>query len=191
MAKRNSKQKIEKSGGKVEKNLDLPPKKLRFCEEYVVDYNGKMAAIRAGYAARGAHVQACRMLTEPNVKVKIDELRKARSIRTQITADRVLEELARLSFYDPKVIAEAKVTGPDDIATLPEDVRRAIIGWSWDKAGNFTLKLSDKKSTLEALGRHLALFTDNVEKKVELTILDKRPMEEMTDEQLAAVVSGS
>ena len=69
-------------------------------------------------------------------------------------------------------VAKANVRGPEDIPTLPEDVHRAIVGWSWDKAGNFTLKFADKKSALELRGRHMKLFTD----KIELTGKDGAPI---------------
>jgi len=34
--------------------MALTPRQERFCEEYLVDFNGSAAAIRAGYAAGSA-----------------------------------------------------------------------------------------------------------------------------------------
>jgi phage terminase small subunit len=62
------------------------------------------------------------------------------------------------------------MSGPQDIPNLPEEVRRAIVGWGWDKAGNFTLKLADKNAALTNLGRHLGMFTDKVEHSGEMQI---------------------
>ena len=33
--------------------MTLTPKQARFVEEYLIDLNGKQAAVRAGYAAKG------------------------------------------------------------------------------------------------------------------------------------------
>jgi hypothetical protein len=42
-------------------------------------------------------------------------------------------------------------------------VRKAVVGWSWDREGNLTLKLSPKTPSLEQLGRYFKLFTDKIE----------------------------
>ena len=39
----------------------LTPKQTLFVAEYLVDHNGKQAAIRAGYAPRSAEMQASRL----------------------------------------------------------------------------------------------------------------------------------
>lgn len=77
---------------------ELNEKVLTFCEEFIVDLNGTQAAIRAGYSAKTAHVQASRLLTNAKVQEKIAELQQLRSKRTAITADMVLNELAYVGF---------------------------------------------------------------------------------------------
>ena len=59
-----------------------------------------------------------------------------------------------------------------DIRDLPEDVRRAIAGWSWDKEGRFTVKLADKSKALDQLGKHLKLFVDRVEHTGEINMVN-------------------
>lgn len=78
--------------------MALVKKQKRFCEEYIVDLNGTQAAIRAGYAQNSANEQAARMLAKDSIKAYIQELMAARSKRTEITADRVLQELAAVAF---------------------------------------------------------------------------------------------
>lgn len=65
----------------------------RFVEEYLIDLNGTKAAIRAGYGKKGAHSRASDLLKVQAVRAAVDEAIAARSRRTEITADRVLEEL--------------------------------------------------------------------------------------------------
>src|SRR5215469_1569992 len=76
----------------------LTPKQSRFVEEYLVDLNGKQAAIRAGYSPKTAEVQASRLLRYAQVQAALKAAMEARSKRTQITADRVVTELAKLAF---------------------------------------------------------------------------------------------
>src|SRR5271168_284940 len=72
----------------------LTPKRARFVEEYLVDVNGKAAAIRAGYSPKNAEVQASRLLSYVKVRVALQDAMQARSKRTQVTADRVIAEYA-------------------------------------------------------------------------------------------------
>jgi len=73
----------------------------RFCEEYIIDNNGTQAAIRAGYNdGKSAEVTACRHLQRPDVKEYIVHLKAKQSKRTEITADKVLEQYRRLAFAD-------------------------------------------------------------------------------------------
>jgi hypothetical protein len=49
----------------------------------------------------------------------------------------VLREIQRMAMYDPAQLTDVK--SPDDIKKLPEDVRRAIVGWSWDRNGKSSI----------------------------------------------------
>ena len=51
-------------------------KQYKFVEEYLKDFNGTQAAIRAGFSARSAHVQANRMLNNDKVLTQISEKKK-------------------------------------------------------------------------------------------------------------------
>lgn len=144
--------------------MALSPKQQAFVAEYLVDLNATQAAIRAGYSAATAYSQGERLLRNVEVKTAIDAAKAARAERTVVSQDRVIAELARMALYDPADLATA-INGPQDIPNLPEDVRRAIVGWGWDKQGNFTLKLSPKTPSLELLGRHLGLFDADAQKQ--------------------------
>jgi phage terminase small subunit len=76
----------------------LTPNQARFVEEYIVDLNGKQAAVRAGYSPKTAEVQASRLLKYAQVQAALKAAVQARSRRTGITADRVVLELAKLAF---------------------------------------------------------------------------------------------
>jgi len=142
----------------------LTPKQDRFCREYVIDLNGTQAAIRAGYSPRTADRLAYENLRKPEIQSRVSELAKKVDEKAEVNGERILRELLLMAHFDPSDVAN-KCSSPAEIALLPEHVRRAIAGWSWDKHGNFILKFHDKLRALELLGKHRALWTERHEHK--------------------------
>ena len=161
----------------------LTHKQTMFVKEYLCDLNATQAAIRAGYSVKRAEFTGSDLVRNRKVAEVIHEAMNRRSAKTEITADRVLREVSHMALYDPADIAGANISGPQDIPSLPESVRRAIIGWSWDKQGNFILKLSPKTPSLELLGRHLMIWRDVGSKDNPLT------MDSLSDEEIDARLS--
>jgi phage terminase small subunit len=116
--------------------VGLTPKQQTFVDEYLVDLNATQAAIRAGYSKKTARSQGERMLTNVDVAAAIQKGFQKRSERTQITAEKVLLELAVIAFADLQQLA--------------------------DMGG----RISDKLKALELIGKHLGMFTEKVENKV-------------------------
>lgn len=52
----------------------LSYRQRRFCEEFVIDYNGAAAARRAGYAQKNADIQANQLMNHVGTKAYIDYL---------------------------------------------------------------------------------------------------------------------
>jgi len=77
--------------GNEANNIGLSPKRRKFCEEYVADFNGKQAAIRAGYAPKGAEVHASKMLRFAKVQAYISELKAKIAKDNAITVQWVLD----------------------------------------------------------------------------------------------------
>lgn len=149
----------------------LTGKQQRFIEEYLIDLNATQAAIRAGYSKKCAEVQGHENLRKPNIAQAIAYAKEKRSVRTQVTADRVIEELAKLAFSNIKNLYDEKgdllsvhELGDEVAASLQEVTEDSLKGG--DDGSVTTVrrkyKLSDKKASLELLGRHLSIFTDNV-----------------------------
>src|SRR5258708_11844441 len=81
-------------------NARMTLRQRRFVTEYVVDFNATQAAIRAGYAAKGAAHQAWQLLNwRPNIAEAVGEGMKARETRTLITGDKALQEIPRIAFF--------------------------------------------------------------------------------------------
>lgn len=81
----------------------------KFCHEYVVDFIGYKAAIRAGYAERGADVQAHHLLSQPKIQRRIGEIKAEQIHRTHITPDMVVRKWWELANADPRELVEYKV----------------------------------------------------------------------------------
>jgi len=152
----------------------LPPRQRRFVQEYLVDLNATQAAIRAGYSAKTADVAGPRLLGNVRIAQAVAEGQAKVGARLEITAERVLKELARLAFLDIGTAFESDGR-MKALADIPEDTRRAIAGLEIEEmfdgrgeervlAGQLRkVKLADKTRTLELLGRHLGMFRDKVE----------------------------
>ena len=86
----------------ITKMVKLTDKQKRFVSEYLVDLNATQAAIRAGYSVRTAKQIATENLSKPAISASIQAEMDKRSRRTEITADRVLKELAKIGFGNVK-----------------------------------------------------------------------------------------
>jgi phage terminase small subunit len=161
----------------------LTPKQSRFIAEYLVDLNATQAALRAGYSPRTAHATGAENLTKPEVKRAIDDALQRRSERVEIQADDVLRELLTFARTDIRKAFD-KNGNLLPVHLLPEDVARAISGIEvedlFDGHGEERtqighvrkVKFWDKVKGLELLGRHLKMFTDKFEVKVDGAFAD-------------------
>ena len=155
----------------------LTPKQKRFCEEYVIDLNGRQAAIRAGYSKNSAAVISSQNLTKLNISAYIAQLAGKRSEKTEITAERVLGEIAKLAFFNrADVQDEDGNTLPlnewsrDQLAALQEVTESTIIVGKRRSVTTTKTKVADKKASLELLGRHLKLFTDKIDLNADVSV---------------------
>ena len=105
--------------------MALNAKKNRFVEEYPVDLNATQAAIRAGYSKKTAYSIGQRLLKDVEVQAAIQEAMQKRSKRVEITQDRVLQEYARIAFFDPRKLFEENGK-PKDINALDDDTAAAL-----------------------------------------------------------------
>lgn len=187
--------------------VKLTPKQKAFVQEYLIDLNATQAAIRAGYSKKTADVQGVRLLGNVKVQDALNEAMKNREIRTEITQDKVLKELAKIAFssgadfaqvvtqkrkkrlwddeaqeYVEKEVEEQYVE-LFDTNKLPADKKAAIAGIKEGKYG-IEVAACDKVKALELIGKHLGMFKD----KVELSGQVNNPYEGLTTEQLLKLV---
>lgn len=152
----------------------LTAKEAAFVREYLIDLNATQAAIRAGYSAKTANVQADQVMQKPRVKAAVDAAIAKRSQETEIDAAWVLKRLALEADADladlyfengaikpvsewPKIWRQGLVAGVEHVEVK-------------DAEGNATgdvvvkLRLSDRVRRLELIGKHIRVnaFQDTV-----------------------------
>lgn len=76
----------------------VTPRQERFAREYIIDLNGAAAARRVKVPARSAKVWASKQLALIEVQARIAELQKKIADKQEITAERVLNEIAQIAF---------------------------------------------------------------------------------------------
>lgn len=143
----------------------MTPKQQKFVDEYLVDLNATQAAIRAGYKEKMAYSTGHENLKKPEIQKAIQAAMQSRSERTGITADRVLEEYAKVAFLNPKELYnnDGTIKG---IHELTDDVAACIAGLEVvSKTGSEgaeettkKFKIADKLKALQDIGRHIGLF---------------------------------
>ncbi|MFG1243644.1 terminase small subunit [Xanthobacter sp. V7C-4] len=149
----------------------MTPKQRVFVREYLVDLNATQAAIRAGYSPRTAVKIGSENLLKPDIAREIQRAMDERAARTGVTAERVLQEIAKLAFLDIR-----KAFNPDGsmkpLDQLDDETAAAIAGLEvseeLDEGGEVVrarlkkLKLSDKIGALTLLARHLGMLNDKL-----------------------------
>ncbi|WP_205183558.1 terminase small subunit [Burkholderia sp. LMG 13014] len=79
-----------------------------FVREYMVDWNGTQAAIRAGYSAKSAGEIAYQLLQKPSVREAIETLASARARRLGIDADELMRMWAAVVTLDANEISQLR-----------------------------------------------------------------------------------
>lgn len=96
-------------------SLQLEPRQERFCQEYVATLKPRAAAVRAGYAPRHADVAGRALLKRWHIQQRVAELQAQRAVRTQVTADRTVHEIAQVAYVP---IGDEVVETKDKLAAL-------------------------------------------------------------------------
>jgi phage terminase small subunit len=129
---------------------NLTPKQTRFVGEYLIDFNGAKAAIRAGYSEKAAKEVAYRLLTYAHVSNAIDRHVQETAAKLTITREAVLRgllEAAAMAKEDGNAVG--MVTAWREVAKL--------LGFYPASRVQIESKVT---SDQEPSARHLARMTD-------------------------------
>jgi phage terminase small subunit len=164
----------------------LTDKQRRFCLEYLANgHNATQAAVAAGYSKKAAHIAGCRQLKRAGVMAFLAERGAAAAAEVQkveaeleLSARRVLTETMRIAYVDPRRAfnLDGSLKRPDewsdDLAASVASVEvfeefegqgkdRMQVGWTKK------VRFWDKPRGLEMLGKHLKLWTDVVDHRID------------------------
>lgn len=120
----------------------------RFCQEYVVDYNGTQAAIRAGYKEKSARSQASELLTNPNILSRVRDLQREQVERLAVTQDYVVLQL--LETYQKCLEVTPVLKFDPDLGEMVE-------------TGKYQFDSRGALRALELLGKHLGMYNDKLQ----------------------------
>jgi len=145
-----------------------------FCYEYLVEKNKTQCAINAGFSKKSAQQQSQRVYAK--CKERIIEMMEDIAEPHQVTADRIIQELAKVGFMNAQDFFDNDGR-PIPIQKLDADISSNIAGMKVrtesDEEGDVSTvieyKLCDKIDALKLLGQNLQMFTRK------LIIDDKRP----------------
>lgn len=144
--------------------MSLTDREKRFVAEYCIDLNASAAARRAGYST--SYASTGRLTQRPEIAAAIAAQEAPILARAEITAERVLRELARVAFADPRklVDAQGRVKGLQEI---DDDTAGAIALLRLEEKPEgrrvLRIRLHDKIAALVVLARHLGLLHDRLE----------------------------
>ena len=151
----------------------LTIKQERFCLEYLKDNNASRAYREAYNATKMSdktiNEVSSRLLKDSKISARIEALQKPAMKKAEVTAEKIISELAKIAFFDVQVLYNEDGT-LKQITELDSEVTRAIHSTKvrLEKQGQGRedwaeikeIRTHDKLKALELLGKTLAMFTD-------------------------------
>lgn len=166
--------------------MALTPKQEKFCIEYLKDGNASRAYRESYNASKmkeaSINVNASKLLKDTKIALRLKELGEKHTKKNDVTAERIIKELAGIAFFDVKMLYNDDGT-LKQITELSSKVTRAIHSTKQrleklgadkeDWAEIKEIKTHDKLKALELLGKTLAMFTDRKEHTGEIGLTHK------------------
>lgn len=125
----------------------LTQKQELFCVEYAKTGNGANSAVKAGYAPKNARITASKLLTQPNIQHKLQELNK-KYVKSSIADIQEMQE---------KLTDIIRQNASEEIVLAVSKGRYAEVEHDTKKAG-----LHDVVNAISLLGKMQGAFTDNL-----------------------------
>lgn len=169
----------------IPESLELTDKQRVFVQEYLVDFNATQAAVRAGYSENTAGQIAYENLKKPYIQLAIQKALMARSEKTRVYQDWVLEQYIKIASADIKDFlsfrTELSIVTYTDEGQPVIDYRPVIEMKDSDQVdgslisqvsispkGVFTFKLYDKLKALDKLADHVGIGGAIAREKIDL-----------------------
>lgn len=156
-------------------SLDLNERQIRFCEEYVKDFNFSRAMLAAGWVLKNAqekYRKRSELAGNPRIRAYVDLLKQDIVQRVDLRVDEIMDQMKAIAMFDPADVWDVR-RSPDtttegggvvpgqqifairSLDELSPRVRQCIkeIKVTTDKGGTqtMTIKFYDKQQALERL----------------------------------------
>ena len=143
--------------------MAISRKRRQFCHEYIKDFIGAQAAVRAGYSERSSRVTASRLLADANVQGYMGEIIEEAKMGKDEAAI-LIAEVARAT-------PEAFVTFDNntwkiDIPKAKREGKLGLIKSIVPTPNGIKVELHDKMRALELIGKHHHLFDEKIQHEV-------------------------
>jgi phage terminase small subunit len=144
-----------------------------YCQGVVEGKSSDQAYADAGF--KPSRKNASRLKTKEDIQSRIRELQKRALERHDVTIDRIIEAYAKIAFSDIRKIFDEQGNLKLPCA-LPDDLAAAVSGLEIVTAQKgqgkveyvAKIKLADKRSALDSIGKHLHMFKEDVTVKAEV-----------------------
>lgn len=144
---------------------DMPelknPRHEYFCRQYVQDFVGSRAAIRAGFSERTARQIAYELLTRPDINARVEELKAEVFDGLTVTKRIILQRMADIAMADPRKLYDEN-GNLKPIHTLDDETAVAVNAVEADDRGITTkVKLLPADRMLDKLAQHFNAYEDH------------------------------
>jgi len=132
-------------------NPSINDRQAKFVREYVIDHNGKQAAIRAGYSSRSAEVTASKLLSIAKVRAAVDAALMVIAKKTETEAEWVrrrlkeeADDFSKLSSHSGRIRALELVGKINGVFELDNAQKSEVDGFAREKLKEMRERLSAK-----------------------------------------------
>lgn len=120
----------------------LTARQQKWIEEYMVDLNATQACLRAGYSKKSIKQQGTENLANPSLMAEVNKLKEARSKKTGITAEYVLNAAAKLH---TRCMGEEAIIDSDGLTDIDEG----------GKVKKYPFNAAGAGKAIELMGKHV------------------------------------
>jgi len=121
---------------------NLTDKQKIFCKEYIIDFNATRAAKAAGYSEKTAGRIGGENVQKLEIQNEIARLSKKRNEKLEISAERVISELAKIGFANEYNIEGFERLDMKDKIKAIELLGRHVGAFNNDESGKSTIKVT-------------------------------------------------
>lgn len=161
--------------------MELTEQQKKFCREYMKDFNGTQAAIRAGYSKKSAQEHGRRLLTNMGVQKLLKELQAKNAEKDETLADEIVAELKKIMRCDIKNFLDSGNSVkdisqlPSELSTCVESIKKTETEFGDEERGgtktSIQFKLHSKMDAIEKLAKYVGLYeADNKQRGAVITV---------------------